>query len=80
MVGKKEYAKAITYYRKILLAWRKDKAILFQAYVSCAKAYVSNSDNKSAREVLEEMLRQKEVGDFPALQSEAQQVLNKTGA
>jgi tetratricopeptide (TPR) repeat protein len=80
MVGKKEYAKAITYYRKILLAWRKDKAILFQAYLSCAKAYISNSDNKSAREVLEEMLRQKEIGDFPALQSDAQQVLNKTGA
>jgi tetratricopeptide (TPR) repeat protein len=80
MVGKKDYAKAITYYRKILLAWRKDKTILFQAYLNCAKAYISNTDNKSAREVLEEMLRQKEIGDFPALQSEAQQLLNKTGA
>jgi FimV-like protein len=80
MVGKKDYAKAITYYRKILLAWRKDKTILFQAYLNCAKAYISNTDNKSAREVLEEMLRLADVGDFPALQSEAQHLLNKTGA
>jgi FimV-like protein len=79
-MGKKEYAKAITYYRKILLAWRRDKSILFTAYVNCAKAYIANSDNQSAREVLDEMLRQKEIGDFPELQSEAQQLLNKTGS
>ena len=78
-VGKKDYAKAITYYRKILLAWRKDKNILFQAYLNCAKAYISNGDNTSARGMLEEALRQKEIGDFPALQSEAEQLLNKTG-
>jgi tetratricopeptide (TPR) repeat protein len=77
---KKEYPKAITYYRKILLAWRKDKEILFKAYLNCAKAYVGNADNKSAREMLEEMLRQKELSEFAALQTEAEQLLAKTPA
>jgi tetratricopeptide (TPR) repeat protein len=79
-VGKKDYAKAISFYRRILGAWRKDKSILFQAYLNCAKAYVSNTDSKSAREVLDELLRQKEIGEYPQMQAEAQQLLNKTTA
>lgn len=75
--GQKDSAKAITYYRKILLAWRKDKAILFKAYLNCAKAYVAKGDNKSAREMLDEMLRQKELVDFPEMQAEAQQLIGK---
>jgi tetratricopeptide (TPR) repeat protein len=79
-MGKKDFAKAITYYRKVLLAWRKDKAILFQAYLNCTKAYVANGDNKSAREMVEELLRQKELVEFPAIQTEASQLLGKVGA
>lgn len=75
--GKKDYAKAITYYRKVLLAWRRDKTILFKSYLNCAKAYMANGDNKSAREMLDEMLRQKELVDFPELQTEAQQLISK---
>ena len=40
---------------------------------------MANSDNKSAREMLEELLRQKEIGEFAELQAEAQQLLSKAG-
>lgn len=78
--GQKDYAKSITYYRKVILAFRKDKAILFKAYLNCSKAYIANADSKSAREMLEEMLRQKELVEFPELQNEAQQLISKVSS
>lgn len=63
--GKAEPKKAVDFYRKIILANRKNKSILAKAYIQAAKCYMQLNDSENARKVLEEMLRQKDITDQP---------------
>ena len=76
--GKGEHAKAADFYRRIIIANRKDKPILAKAYIQAAKCYMQLGKNADARTVLEEMLRQKDITELPEFQ-EGRELINKVG-
>ena len=74
--GKKEPKKAVDFYRRIILAYRKDKPVLAKAYLGAAKGYIEigGEQKAEARKVLEEMLRQKDITELPEF-AEAQTLI-----
>ncbi|MFZ4765177.1 MAG: tetratricopeptide repeat protein [Roseimicrobium sp.] len=65
--GRKETKKAIEFYRRVILAHRKDKPILAKAYLGASKGYIElgGEMKAEARKVLDEMLRQKDLTELP---------------
>lgn len=76
--AKGEPKKAIDFYRKIIIANRKNKPILAKAYLRAAECYIQIKDNASARTVLEEMLRQKDITDQPEFE-QGRTLINSVG-
>lgn len=75
--AKKDLKKAVSFYQRIILAYRRDKAVLAQAYLRAAKCFIELSDKESARTVLQQMLAQKDITEFPEF-NEGKALLSKT--
>lgn len=75
--AKKDLKKAVSYYQRIILAYRRDKAVLAQAYLRAAKCFIELNDKESARTVLQQMLAQKDITEFPEF-NEGKALLSKT--
>lgn len=75
--AKKDLKKAVSFYQRIILAYRRDKAVLAQAYLRAAKCFIELNDKESARTVLQQMLAQKDITEFPEF-NEGKALLNKT--
>lgn len=75
--AKKDLKKAVSFYQRIILAYRRDKAVLAQAYLRAAKCFIELNDKESARTVLQQMLAQKDITEFPEF-NEGKALLSKT--
>ncbi len=75
--AKKDLKKAVSYYQRIILAYRRDKGVLAQAYLRAAKCFIELADKESARTVLQQMLAQKDITEFPEF-NEGKALLSKT--
>jgi tetratricopeptide (TPR) repeat protein len=75
--AKKDYKKAVSFYQRIILAYRRDKGVLARAYLQCAKGFLELNDKESARTVLQQMLLQKDITEFPEF-NEGKLLLPKT--
>ena len=75
--AKKDLKKAVSFYQRIILAYRRDKSVLAQAYLRAAKCFIALNDKPSALTVLQQMLGQKDITEFPEF-NEGKALLNKT--
>ena len=75
--GKKDWEKALGFYNRNILSQQKYKVWLFKSYLQAAKCLMQLNRNQDANKVLQEMLRKKEVQDFPEFK-EAQDLITKT--